>query len=1081
MNRKTDPPLPDEEARRAIREDLTTTLLVEASAGTGKTQSLVERMTALVATGAAPIDRLSAVTFTIRAAAQLRQRFQNALEKALREERNDARRARLARALERIDSCFVGTIHAFAARLLRERPVEAGLDPRFREMDDPEDGVARDEAWDRFAENLFFEGDGRLARLIELGIPLEDLRGSFQTICENSDVDAAPGPRGAEPDFSRAREAIGEFLDRAAASLPKEVPRGGWNKFQETVRRAERLRALLDPNRGPDFVQILRVLRSGKATEGAGGMKKPLEAIREQFVQPSLEAWAEYVYPDVLAVLLDARDRYALWRRREGRLNFQDLLVCARDVLRGHPRVRAALRERFTPILVDEFQDTDPIQAEILFYLTGEGIEERDWRRLAPVPGSLFVVGDPKQSIYRFRRADIQTYQTVRDRIERCGRVLELQANFRSNPPLCDWVNRVFRRLFPKTANPHQPADAPLIARRSDAPSGPAVFRIETRVPGQSHQPVIDHDARRIADFIAGSIAAGDHRPGDFLLLFRKRRYMADYARAIEDRGVPYEQGGGDAFGDSQELGDLLVVLAAIADPDNPVPLAAALRGPFFGVDDEALYRFARAGGRFSFRSDVPLAADARLRQAFGILRSAEALVDSLPPAAAIARIAERLGWIARTAARELGESRAGNLLKALAAARKLSAEGRDFRSVVRELARLRQESLIEQMSLEPGRPDTVRLLTLHGAKGLEAPVVFLAEPASKGGKGRSYWIDRDSDPPRGYFRITRRFGERSGDDEIARPPGWAMMEQLEKQFDEAENKRLLYVGATRAKDLLVVSLKTARDGKVSGAWADFAPQLSVDLPQPPPETPGADPSRDRPSPDLAAFEHRRAESGRLCAGPTYAVASVTALAHGAAGPAPFRRDTGRGMEWGRIIHRLLEALMRDPSLDARAFAANLYAEEERAEDDLEEAVRLARAVCDSPLWRRALAAKRRLIEVPFALTVASAELGGTEGPNETLLTGAIDLLFEEDAGWTLVDYKSDRIDGNLAALSDWYGPQIRHYRRYWERLTGRPARAGLFFVETGQEVWLDDPTGAPPATGSAAGSSRPAGRTRRK
>jgi ATP-dependent helicase/nuclease subunit A len=1054
MPRRADPPLPDAEDRRAIREDLTTTLLVEASAGTGKTQSLVDRMTALVATGSTPIDRLSAVTFTIRAAAQLRQRFQNSIEKALREERDDTRRARLAGALAGIDSCFVGTIHAFAARLLRERPVEAGLDPRFQEMDDPEDGVARNQAWDRFAESLFFEADGRLARLIELGIPLEDLRGAFQTICENSDVEAAAGPRGPEPDFSRAREAIGTFLDHAAAPLPEQAPRGGWTKFQEAVRRAERLRTLLDASRGTDFVQILRVLRSSKATEGAGALRKPLEAIQDQFVKPALAAWAEYVYPDVLAVLLDARNRYAQWRRRQGRLNFQDLLVCARDLLRGHPRVREALRERFTPILVDEFQDTDPIQAEILFYLTGERTDQRDWRRLTPVPGSLFVVGDPKQSIYRFRRADIQTYQAVRERIARCGRVLELRANFRSNAPLCDWVNGVFGRLFPKTPNRQQPADAPLVARRLEPPAGPAVFRIETRVPGRSHQPVIDHDARRIADFIAASVAAGDRRPGDFLLLFRKRRYMADYARAIEDRGVPYEQGGGDAFGDSQELGDLLVVLAALADPDNPVPLAAALRGPLFGVDDEALYRFAQAGGRFSFRSDLPLAADPRLREAFGIFRSAEALIDSLPPAAAIARISERLGWIAHTAARELGESRAGNLLKALAAARKLSAEGRDFRSVVRELERLRHESLIEQMSVEPGRPDAVRLLTLHGAKGLEAPVVFLAEPASKGGRERSYWIDRESDPPRGYFRITRRFGEH-GDEEIARPPDWERMERIEKEFDEAENKRLLYVGATRAKDMLVVSLKTSKDGKASGPWAEFAPHLAAELPQPAPAPPRGERTGDLPSPDLAAFQHRRAESRRLCAVRSYSVASVTALAHGQKGPAPLREHTGRGMEWGRIIHCLLEALMRDPSLDPRAYAANLFAEEERPSDDLAEAVRLVEAVGDSALWRRALAAKRRMVEVPFALTVRSAELGVTEGPTDTLLTGAIDLLFEEDDGWTLVDYKSDRVAGNLAALTDWYAPQIRHYRRYWERLIGRPTRAGLFFVETGEEAWL--------------------------
>src|SRR5712692_2526920 len=234
--------LPDGAARRAIREDLSTTILVEAAAGTGKTASLVNRMVGLVATGATTVDRLSAVTFTIRAAAQLKQRFQNALEKELREEKDETAAGRLTAALARLDSCFVGTIHAFGARLLRERPVEAGVDPGFREMDDPEDGAARREAWDRFAEDLFLSADPRLARLIELQIPLKDLSDSFKTVCENSDVAIEPGARVPEPDFTRARAEVEAFLERAAAYVPAEAPPGGWSDFDLAVRRAGRMR-----------------------------------------------------------------------------------------------------------------------------------------------------------------------------------------------------------------------------------------------------------------------------------------------------------------------------------------------------------------------------------------------------------------------------------------------------------------------------------------------------------------------------------------------------------------------------------------------------------------------------------------------------------------------------------------------------------------------------------------------------------------------------------------------------------------------------------------------------------------------
>ncbi|HEY6065820.1 MAG TPA: PD-(D/E)XK nuclease family protein, partial [Thermoanaerobaculia bacterium] len=182
----------------------------------------------------------------------------------------------------------------------------------------------------------------------------------------------------------------------------------------------------------------------------------------------------------------------------------------------------------------------------------------------------------------------------------------------------------------------------------------------------------------------------------------------------------------------------------------------------------------------------------------------------------------------------------------------------------------------------------------------------------------------------------------------------------------------------------------------------------------------------------------------------------VTDLAHDAGALPPWER-TGRGMSWGRVLHRLLEELMKDGSLDVRAYAANLLKDEERPATDLDEVVRVVEGVRSSALWRRALAARRSLAEVPFALEVDSGEIGRPDGPARTLLQGAIDLVFEEESGWVLVDYKSDTIAGNLEELVAFYSPQIGLYRRYWEKLTGRPTKAGLYFLSTGQEVWPAD------------------------
>ncbi len=1043
--------LPDEDARRAIREDLGTSLLVEAAAGTGKTTSLVDRMTALIRTGTTTIDRLSAVTFTIRAAAELSERFQTALEAAARATAGQEH-DRLVTALSRLDAAFVGTIHAFCARLLRERPVEAGVDPGFAEMDEPENAAARLEGWSRYTERLFTGESPILGRLAALGIRLEDLRQTYETLSDNEDVEPEIGPEEPPPDFTTERGVVAAFLQSAGAALPADMPAGGWNDFQEGVRRALRIVALGDPPDATAFARILDALgRARNRGKDAGRLRTEFETLCRETIEPGLRRWREYLHPILLNAIAPAAVEYAAWRRRNGRLNFQDLLLLARDLLRDHPQVRRDFQARFLPILVDEFQDTDPIQAEILFYLTGEETEESDWRRLTPRPGQLFVVGDPKQSIYRFRRADIETYGAVRARIEKSGRVLNLSANFRATGRLCAWVNTAFSQQFPTAATPQQAAWVPLAAQRAEGL--PGVFRLASRTPTSGTAPLVAQDATRIARAVEAAVREGARRPEDFLVLFRTRKHMSDYARELEARGIPYELSGGGAFKDSEELRTLLPLLQALSDPDDPVPYVSVLRGSLFGVDDEALYLFSRAGGRFSFRAALPEGADPRIAKACEFLREGEALAATLPPAAAIAQLCGRLGWTAYGAARELGDSRAGNLLKAIAAARTFSTEGLDFAAVVAELDRLTGEGYIEEMGARPGRRGAVRLMTVHGAKGLEAPVVFLADPRRERDRPTRFWIDRSSPRARGHWRIIRET-EGFGVVEIAQPRGWDRMCETEEAFEAAERSRLLYVAATRAREMLVVSIwKQGKSENAHGPWSPLAPYLAEDLREP--GTPAAaepPPPLTRLPEELSAFARRRQARRQQSARSTYAVTPVTHVAH--VGPRPAWERTGRGMSWGRVLHGLLEALMRDPSLDARAYAANLLADEERPAGDLEELVRTAEGVRASDLWKRASAAPRRLVEVPFALMARREELGLPDGPSETLLQGAIDLVFEENGTWTLVDYKSDTVGDKLDDLVAFYTPQIAIYRRYWERLTGSPTRAGLFFAEARQEAW---------------------------
>jgi ATP-dependent helicase/nuclease subunit A len=1048
--------LPDAEARRTIREDLGISLLVEAAAGTGKTTSLIARMTSLIATGTTTIDRLSAVTFTIKAAAELSEKFQTSLEAAARSAAGEEK-ARLDAALEHLDSAFVGTIHAFCARLLRERPVEASVDPGFAEMDEPENAAARLEAWGRYTERLFTEESPILPRLSALNVRLDDLRQTYETLSDNEDVAPVIGEEEGPPDFAAERAAVDSFLRLATAQLPAEMPDGGWSDFQEAVRRAERLIALRGASDAPTFALVLdALLRVKKKATEARILRPQFETLCRETVEPGLARWRRYLHPIVMRAVAPAAKDFAAWRRRNGRLNYQDLLLLARDLLRDHPAVRRAFQARFLPILVDEFQDTDPIQAEILFYLTGEDTNERDWRLLTPLPGKLFVVGDPKQSIYRFRRADIETYGAVRDRIARSGRVLTLTTNFRSTGRLCDWINGVFSRQFPAETSPPQAAWVPLAPHREQG--APAVFCLQTRTTTSAAAPLVEQDATRIASAIAAVVRRGERSAEDFLVLFRTRKFMSEYARALERQGIPYELSGGGAFKDSEELCGLLPLVRAISDPDDPVAFTAVLRGPLFGVDDEALYGHFRLGGRFSFRAAPPAGADPRIARACSLLREGETLAATLPPGAAIAKLCTRLGFTAHAGSRELGDSRAGNLLKALAAARRFSAEGLDFGGVVAELDRLTREGYIEEMSAQPGRRGAVRLTTVHGAKGLEAPVVFLADPRRENDPPVRFRIERRGERAEGHWRVIRKT-DNFGVVEIAEPSDWGAKEAEEKVFDDAEKIRLLYVSATRAKEMLVVSIwKQGKSDNPQGPWSTLAPFLTEDFPEPMLASEGAAASRLENFADgLAIFQAARALRQERAVLPSYGVSTVTALAH-SLGEKPAWESTGRGLSWGRVLHAVLEAAMRDETAELPAIAANALAQEERPAAELSEVLRVVEAVRRSPLWERARRAKRRLVEVPFALRVAPEELGLSGGPADTVLQGAIDLVFEEDDGWVLVDYKSDAVTPrNRAALVAFYTRQVELYGRYWRRLTGRPTRAGIFFAQTGETVWLPD------------------------
>ena len=398
-------------------------MLVEAAAGTGKTTSMVNRMVQLLGEGRCEVGTLAAVTFTRKATAQLRDRFRVRLEHTAQHTEGE-RRTRLNRALSRVEQSFIGTIHSFCARLLGERPVEAGIDVAFEELDEDEEYRLRCAGWDEHVAHLYATDDPILAELDELGLEPAKLRATYIKFAQFPDVNEWP-VSAASFDDRLADEARSELRSYAKhmQTLAPSPPKVGNDTlmpfFGELPRRLRHTR-LAETRELMNILQDIAPLNvvqknwpEGK-TQGRRELDR-LEAFRDRYATPLLEQWRRRRYGPVLSLLRGAVRRYDALRADRGVLSYQDLLMKAAALLHDKPHIRRYFRGRFTHLLVDEFQDTDPIQAEVMLLLTAEDHDEQDWRRCRPAPGALFIVGDPKQAIYRFRRADIATYNEVRE------------------------------------------------------------------------------------------------------------------------------------------------------------------------------------------------------------------------------------------------------------------------------------------------------------------------------------------------------------------------------------------------------------------------------------------------------------------------------------------------------------------------------------------------------------------------------------------------------------------------------------------------------------------------------------------
>jgi ATP-dependent exoDNAse (exonuclease V) beta subunit len=461
----------DAEARRRILNDFGTTLFVEAAAGTGKTTALVGRIVALICRGISTLDQIVAVTFTEKAAGEMKLRLRAEIERArTAEDVIMEERARLEKALGQLELAHIGTIHGFCGDLLRERPVEAGIDPLFEVAAEDEAQELMDRAFDTWFQAVVAnppEGVRRiLRRRSRSQQPREALRSAVASLAEHRDF-PAPWRRDRFDRDAKIDALISELVavgDLATSS--------SWSE-DYLARNLAEIRRFIDENtrlettRGRDYDGLEASLRDlararslgwkGAKRTQFGRLTRDEVLARRDSVKAELDSFLSASIADLAPLLreelLPAVIAYEKLKLRAGRLDFLDLLLKARNLVRDNAAVRAELQGRFSHFLLDEFQDTDPVQAEILLLLAADRPDEPNWMNVAPIPGKLFLVGDPKQSIYRFRRADIAIYRDVRNRLLSGGAtLLYLNTSYRSPPSLQSLVNAAFAPVMTATA-----------------------------------------------------------------------------------------------------------------------------------------------------------------------------------------------------------------------------------------------------------------------------------------------------------------------------------------------------------------------------------------------------------------------------------------------------------------------------------------------------------------------------------------------------------------------------------------------------------------------------------------------------
>ena len=629
---------------KSIIDDLDENLMIEAGAGTGKTYALVSRVVALVKVGVR-MQEIVAITFTEAAAAELSERIRSRLEQLADSDHPDnandllaidldeIAHARIVEAVAELDQATIQTIHGFASQLLRDRPLDAGMPPGWVVLDEVETSHLFAERWDKWLEDTLAEVTSVEPEAIEALrylLNAEVGTGRWRDVAAIiSDNCARLADESVVENVDLAEVAEDTLLQlQGLAELCSNQSDRLFGQLQGAIGTVEAVQAVAD-----DVPSALKTIQDGERVDFSGSVGTgenwsiPTRDVRGEFRRIG-QAFTAAVSAAPLMPLLRNLRQFALdyerQRKSEGVATFDDLLLWARDLLRDDSTVREHLQDRYTRILIDEFQDTDPLQAEIAFYLAADpeaDFAELPWYSLPLAPGKLFVVGDPKQSIYRFRGADLSVAELIRNGGQL--RPLTLVENRRSQKEVLDWVNAVFGENELMIGESGIQAEYIQLrhhdgVQQDELGASVQIFGEQMEVPANGLRQL---QARHVACILA-AYATGEEsgldvydrkmkcvrkaRLSDVCILIQTRTGLDTLVQTLDDSNIPYRLEGGSLLFDTQEIRDMLNCLRAIDDPSDEVAVVASLRSSAFACSDVDLQNWREAGGSWNYLSPMP-------------------------------------------------------------------------------------------------------------------------------------------------------------------------------------------------------------------------------------------------------------------------------------------------------------------------------------------------------------------------------------------------------------------------------------------------------------------------------------------